>query len=392
LKKELVILGIRGVPASHGGFETFAECLSLYLVKRGWDVTVYCQVDPGQEPPINDTWEGINRIFVATSIRGAGGTVQFDWRSVIDAARRRSRLVLTLGYNTALFSLMLRVRGIRNVMNMDGIEWSRAKWGKAARVWLWMNERFGCWFADHLIADHPRIADHLASRVSRAKISTIAYGSREIATSDSERLARYSLFPKSYVLLIGRLEPENSILEIVEAFSRRSRGYKLVVLGNYTPECSDFHRKIHAAAGNEVVFLGAIYDQATVDALRHAAILYIHGHQVGGTNPSLVEALGAGNPVLAHDNQFNRWVAGEGSSYFSGVDDCAEKLDNLLADEQRLSEMSAASSARHRHAFRWPDILSAYEALLLSWLPGSVKLETATHESEVRLLEERVEP
>lgn len=387
-----MILGIRGVPASHGGFETFAENLSLYLVERGWKVTVYCQIDPGEEIPSDDTWKGIHRVFIATNIKGAGGTMQFDWRSTIDVAKNADRLVLTLGYNTAIFSLMLRVLGIRNIMNMDGIEWSRAKWGPVARAWLWMNERFGCWFADHLIADHPRIADHLARRVSQAKISTIAYGARELTSANFELLERYSLRAKSYALVIGRPEPENSVLEIVSAFSRRERGCKLAVLGKYSPECSDFHKRVLAAASTEVVFLGAIYDQATVDALRLGAMVYIHGHQVGGTNPSLVEALGAGSPVLAHDNRFNRWVAGEGGAYFSDADSCAECLDQLLEDKQILSAMSAAGRDRHQQAFKWGDILFAYETLLLKWLPGEFEVGSANQEAEIRILKEHIEP
>ena len=130
-------------------------------------------------------------------------------------------------------------------------------------------------------------------------------------------LAPLGLTPGQYVTLIARPEPENSVLEIVAAFSaKRPRGLKLVVLGAYHPEALPYHAQVMAAASPEVVFAGALYDHALVNALRLHGLLYLHGHQVGGTNPSLIEAMGAGNPVLAHDNRFNRWVARDGAWYF----------------------------------------------------------------------------
>ena len=155
----LRILGTRGVPAAHGGFETFAEQLALYLVRRGWRVIVYCQED-GTGPISEDTWQGIERVTIPVSQSGPKGTILFDWKSIRHAGQHRD-LCLTLGYNTAVLCAWLRLKGVRNLFNMDGMEWRRAKWGKPAKTWFWMNEWAACWLGNHLVADHPEIARHL---------------------------------------------------------------------------------------------------------------------------------------------------------------------------------------------------------------------------------------
>lgn len=366
MKKSVIrILGTRGVPAAHGGFETFAEHLALYLVQRGWHVTVYCQQD-GTGAVHEDTWEGVRRVHIPVLHAGARGTIDFDWKSTRHAAREKG-LVLTLGYNTAAFCAVYRLAGVSNLINMDGLEWRRQKWSTLERAWLYANERMGCWLGNHLIADHPEIKAHLATRVRESKITMIPYGADRIDTAGTDVLADYGLTPGGYAMVIARPEPENSILEIVAAFSRKPRGQKLVVLGRYSPHLASYHKQILDAASEEVVLPGAIYDKATVSALRFHSSLYVHGHQVGGTNPSLVEALGAGNPVLAHDNPFNRWVAGPGAAYFRDEAECADRFDALFADAAGLDLMRQQSRERHAALFTWEKVLADYEALLLKW-------------------------
>lgn len=359
--KIIRIMGIRGVPAAHGGFETFAEYLVLYLRERGWQVTVYCQQD-GECACYEDEWEGIRRVHIPVTQQGPLGTIVFDWKSTVHAAREPG-LLLTLGYNTAMFCAWFRARGLTNVINMDGIEWKRAKWSRPIQAWFWLNERFGCWLGNHLVADNPGIADHLATRVSRDKITMIPYGAETIDQADAGVLDHWGLNPQAYALVIARPEPENSILEIVSAFSRKPRGMKLVVLGKYD-DAHTYQRLVKTTASDEVIFPGAIYDKAVVGALRYFSALYIHGHQVGGTNPSLVEALGAGNAVLAHGNHFNRWVAGDKQVYFDNEPSCARCLDDLLNDEQQLKKMREASRQRHAERFTWIRVLEEYESLL----------------------------
>lgn len=358
----LRILGIRGVPAAHGGFETFAERLAPYLVERGWRVVVYCQ-EEGRSAPWEDRWNGVERVHISVEGDGAASTVVFDWKATLHAARQGDPC-LTLGYNTAVFCALLRLRGIPNAINMDGIEWARDKWGAAAKAWFWLNDWAGSWLGNRLVADHPEIARHLATRTAARKIEMIPYGADRVSDDvDVAPLLALGLEPGRYLSVIARPEPENSLLEVVTAFSRRPRGVTLAVLGNYR-DSHPYQRAVKAAAGPEVRFLGAIYETATVQALRRHSLAYLHGHRVGGTNPSLVEALGAGNAVIAHGNRFNRWVAGEGAAYFDGTDTLAKLFDSLLTDSAALARMRAASEARFAQAFTWPVVLADYERLL----------------------------
>jgi glycosyltransferase involved in cell wall biosynthesis len=251
---------------------------------------------------------------------------------------------------------------------MDGLEWRRPKWSAPVRAWLYANERLGCWLANHLIADHPEIKAHLATRVSEEKVTVIPYGADRVDNADPGYLQRYGLIPHRYAIVIARPEPENSLWEMVSAFSRKRRGIQLVILGHYDPARNPYHKAVMEAPGPEVKFIGAVYEKPAVQALRFFARLYVHGHQVGGTNPSLVEALGAGSPVLAHDNKFNRWVAGPGARYFHDEESCAGLLDDLLANEAQLQTMREASLKRFEEQFTWDKVLADYEALLTYWL------------------------
>lgn len=366
---KLSILGTRGVPAQHGGFESFAEKLSLFLVSKGWSVTVYCQ-EIGQGSTYETFWQGIHRVHIPVNNSGARGTVLFDWKATLHALSQEG-IFLTLGYNTAVFNFMQRLKGQVNIINMDGIEWRRDKWGKVARAWFWLNERAGCWVGNHLVADHPGIKSHLETRVAGKKITMIPYGGDEVVSADVRLLEPFGVEPGNYSIIIARPEPENSFLEMVRAFSKRNRNHRLVVLGNFFPESNLFHRKVIEAASDEVIFPGAIYEAPIVQALRFYSRIYLHGHRVGGTNPSLVEALGAGCAVIAHDNQFNRWVAGPVAGYFKDEDDCSQLLDRLLADEINIQEMKKASRARFYDQFTWDKVLYEYERLLTHWYPDN---------------------
>jgi glycosyltransferase involved in cell wall biosynthesis len=367
-KKSLVILGIRGVPAQHGGFETFAEYLCRYLVAREWDVKVYCQ-EEGSGSVYETQWQGVHRLHIPIKNTGPLGTIIFDLKSVLHSLRHDA-VFLTLGYNTAVFNLFHRLRGKRNVINMDGIEWRRQKWGFVAKLWFWLNERFGCWFGNHLVADHPSIADHLARRVSRRKITMIPYGGREITAAEESVLSEYGLLKNNYAILIARPEPENSILEIVKAFSSKTRKANLVLVGKYEPQDNVYHKAVVDAASDEVVFPGAIYEEGKIGALRFFARVYVHGHQVGGTNPSLVEALGAGSAVLAHGNGFNKWVAKDAAIYFDDVASIGVAFDKLFCDDALVGGLRTAARVNFQNNFRWEDILLQYERLLTDWLPG----------------------
>jgi len=358
----LRILGTRGIPAAHGGFETFAENLACFLVQRHWRVTVYCQ-ESGSGPVSESVWQGVRLVHIPVAASGPAATVIFDWRATRHAAQQ-GEPCLTLGYNTAVFCALLRWAKLPNIINMDGIEWRRAKWGRIARTWLWLNERAGAKLGNHLVADHPEIAKHLAQIVSAEKITAIPYGADRLRAMPAGLVQGLGLQSGRYLTLVARPEPENTVLEAVQGFSAHPRGYKLAVLGAYA-QGNSYHQKVRAAASPEVVFLGAIYDKPLVQALRFHCAGYVHGHRVGGTNPSLVEALGAGNAVVAHDNKFNRWVAGDAAIYFDDAASASQAFDALLGDGTRLQSMRAAALRRHNEAFTWPAVLLAYENLFI---------------------------
>jgi glycosyltransferase involved in cell wall biosynthesis len=369
MQKTLRILGTRGVPAAHGGFETFAEYLSLYLVGKGWRVVVYCQ-DDGTGPVFEDAWQGVERVHIPISQDGPKGTIVFDWQATAHAAKHKD-LCLTLGYNTAVFCGLLRLKGIPNLINMDGIEWSRVKWGPVAKLWFWLNDWAGCWLGNHLVADHPQIKVHLQSRVNAKKITTIPYGADAVTSAPVAPVQALGLVPGEFLTVIARAEPENSLLQIVQGFSAKPRGMKLVVLGNYADE-NVYHRAVKSAASAEVHFVGGIYDKTVVQALRFHSAAYVHGHQVGGTNPSLVEALGAGNAVIAHDNRFNHWVVGDGAVYFNGAESFSRCMDDLMTNPGKLVALREQGQLRFKLEFTWPHVLAQYELLLTRYLPQDV--------------------
>ncbi|MCB4801906.1 glycosyltransferase involved in cell wall biosynthesis [Methylobacterium brachiatum] len=354
----LLILGTRGIPAAHGGFETFAERLALHLASRGWRVGVYCQaeVERVRDRVSTRTWNGITLITVEVALRGPAATLAFDAFCVKDAATRGG-VCLVLGYNGAAFLPYLRARGGRILTNMDGIEWRRPKWPLPVRAFFYGSEWIAAWSSQRLVADHPAIADHLARRRPRRAIATIPYGG-DPPPADL-RPPPLGLEPGRYLVSIARIEPDNNILTLVEAFSRKPRGMRLVVLGTLKVG-NAYHRAVEDAAGLEVLMPGAIYEPEMVQSLRVHARAYLHGHTVGGTNPSLVEALWAGNAVIAHDNPFNRGTAGDGQFYFTDGDSCAAAIERVLTDDGAVAAARAAARAQAER-FRWDDVLAAYE-------------------------------
>jgi glycosyltransferase involved in cell wall biosynthesis len=362
----ILILGTRGIPANHGGFETFAERLSLFLAERGWAVSVYCQEDvlTVTQRFTTATWRGIERVVVQVADRGPFATVEFDWHAARHAAKRDG-VVLMCGYNTAAFIAMLRLAGKKVLTNMDGIEWQRSKWSRPVKWWLYANEWLGAWLSNRLVADHPAIADHLATRRSRKAIVTILYGADEVKTAPAAPVEAMGLRPGNYLISIARIGPDNTILPMVAAFSRRRRGAKLVVLGRFNDK-DPHHNAIKAAASDEVVFPGPIYDKTLTQALRFHARAYCHGHTAGGTNPSLLESLWCGNAVLAHRNRFNVWTAGPDQFFFGDEDECDAMMGRIFADDAAVERAKKSARTWAATHFNWDSVLRTYEQELLT--------------------------
>ncbi len=361
---EVLILGTRGVPARHGGFETFAEQLSVYLKKRGWNPSVYCQ-EPrkDQNRAIKwESWSGVRRILVPSRDSGSVASMIYDLRCVIDAARRPGTILL-LGYNTAVFVIILRLLGRKIIINMDGLEWKRAKWSRPVKIWFWLNERIATYLGHTLIADHPEIRNHLSKIARPSKLVMIPYGAPLVSDAPMAPLEKMGLAAKQFFVSIARVEPENSQLEVVRAFSATPRGRSLLVLGKLD-ESNAYHRAVRQAASDEVIFPGPIYEKNILASLRFHAAGYCHGHTVGGTNPSLVEALGAGCPVIAHDNPFNRWTAGPSQFFFKDMGACQRVFDYVCANPDALEIARQAAFQQHKRRFELDHVLGQYERLL----------------------------
>jgi glycosyltransferase involved in cell wall biosynthesis len=355
---QVFIVGTRGVPNRYGGFERLVEVLAPYLVQCGHEVTVFCEPERPDSGIQFDTWHGVHRRFIQTS-GGALGTLQYDFRSIRMVPRHS--VVLLFGYGTALFQLRLKALGIPHAVNMDGIEWQRAKWGVVARAWLRLNEFIATRLADLLIADHPEIGNYLARRFG-VESRMIAYGvdlgaGRDVAACH-DVLDKYRNQP--FFLVIARAEPENQIHVILEAYRLSKSPVPLVIVGNF--DATPYGRGLKAD-NPAVDFVGAVYEEKVLNRLRSTASLYLHGHSVGGTNPSLIEAMAAGGVIVAHDNVFNRWVAGSGALYFSHSAALAGHFRNPPGESLRSALRSAAARSCEAQ-FSWGHVLQAYAVVV----------------------------
>lgn len=358
--KRLAILGSRGIPARYGGFETFAEELSTRLVSAGVDVTVFCEKTQADGA---DEYRGVKLEYVRVAGLGPLTTILFDLRCLL-LARKGYDIVYMLGYGASPFCFLPRLWGSQVWINMDGVEWARSKWSGLAKFWFRLCEASALYTATRILADAEAIKTHIASRHRRTgTYSVIPYGA-EIVSSDPESrpLDAFDLRPYEYYLIVCRLEPENHVLEIVQGFLSSDSEVPLVIVGNHEVS-SKYVESLLEYECDRILFVGPVFDKVTLRALRFYCRGYFHGHSVGGTNPSLLEALGAGNPVFAHDNVFNREVAGVFGRYFSDIADIPILVADFEADfvpgaaRQRAWEIV-------RSRYTWEIVTRKYLALL----------------------------
>jgi glycosyltransferase involved in cell wall biosynthesis len=366
----LAILGTRGIPAKYGGFETFAEQLATRLVKRGIRVTVYAEADT---PGLPDNW--LNGVRVRHIVRpkwGAASVLAFDCRCLVDAHGQHD-IVYMLGYGAAWACWVSRRLGQRVWINVDGLEWARSKWGLLPRLYLKLMEWVSSWAPSRIIADAQAIADHFLRQFPRAvSCSYIAYGADDVDPngSDPQVLSRWGLVPRQYVLVVARPEPENHVIEMIQGYLQSGRAETLVIVGDVQPTTL-YHRRLLAEASDQVQFVGGVYDAAQLTCLRLHASCYLHGHSVGGTNPSLLEAMACGNLVIAHDNPFNREVARGAAFYFGNSSELAICLNRVMAmaETEKFALQSLARQVVRDH-YTWDAITDSYEHLIRLELAG----------------------
>jgi glycosyltransferase involved in cell wall biosynthesis len=370
----IAILGSRGIPARYGGFETFAEQLALGLVQAGVEVTVFAEGDSSADSAAFD-YQGIRVEPVRTHRLGPATTIVYDtmclWR-----ARRGFDVVYMLGYGAAFACWLPRCWGTQVWVNMDGLEWARSKWRPVARGYLRAMEACMARVATRVLADAQAIQRYYQQRYPKGAPSTfIPYGAHLPAVNAqddlSAQLQAWQLIPDGYLLIVARMEPENHILEMLQAYSAvaASVSMPLIVVGEHRAENAYCARLRDFTHQEGIRFIGPVYDAAALTALRRGAWAYLHGHSVGGTNPSLLEAMACANFVIAHDNPFNREVLGEHALYFSTPSDLSTLLQGFSSLNHTRSRHQQAVSNRVQTAYSWSSVIGAYLALMAQDVP-----------------------
>lgn len=359
-QRRIAILGSRGIPARYGGFETFAEELSVRLAAAGYTIDVFCETD---RPAPDESYKGVRLIHVRRWRLGPLTTILFDiaclWR-----ARKGYDVAYMLGYGAAFFCFLPRLWGTRVWINMDGVEWARSKWSYPARQWFKLMEWTAMRSVDNVVADAEGIKRHLQDRHgSRRQCTVISYGAYPVnAVPDPTSLGKWGLVSRGYFLIVCRLEPENHVLEFLRGFASSNSRRLLVVVGDNEPGRS-YVSELAAVRDERIRFIGTVFDKEAITSLRFHCFAYLHGHSVGGTNPSLLEAMGCGNLVIAHDNVYNREVLGEGGFFVDKVEGITAAIAKVEDPGFDSAAMRTMARERISENYSWEKITSKYEQL-----------------------------
>ena len=350
------------MPASYGGFETAVEEVGSRLAERGYEVSVYCR-NPGQKLT---EYRGMKLINMPALRHRMTETLSHTAvSSVYAVVKDKPDVALVLNAGNAPLIPSLQMAHIPVAVHLDGLESRREKWrGMGARYYRWA-EKSSTLRGDAVIADSHAIAAHVESTYGR-RCEVIAYGA-PVFDADSNRLTEIDVVRRDFHALVARLEPENHVLEAVHGFLMSDETRPLVVVGS-APYSQWYIDKVHAIADGDprVLFLGGVYDQDLLDQIYGNCRTYVHGHSVGGTNPSLLRAMGAGAPVLAYDCEFNREVTADRALFWSNAEKLAENFDDIADGERdsELSEMSREGRTRIQEHYQWDSVTDQYEALL----------------------------
>jgi glycosyltransferase involved in cell wall biosynthesis len=367
-------MGTRGVPAAYGGFETLAWELSTRLAERGHEVTVYCR--RGRTDETTPVPRGVRRRFIPYLPGKYLETISHAGLSALDAVLHRYDAVWLGNAANAVFAAIPRVRGSVVALNVDGIERQRKKWGLAGRLWYTAGERFALVFPNVVVSDAKVIEDYYQERYGKSSI-LIAYGAPILDRDPPPDLARYGLADVAadrYLLYVSRLEPENQADLVIEAYRGVPGDTPLLIVGD-APYATGFKEQVRALAARDprVRLTGAIYGQGYRD-LQRGAMAYIQATTVGGTHPALIEAMGAGNLVLAFATPENVEVVGSAGLLFGSKAELAAQLGRIVdgptAPEFQALRVAARSIAERRYS--WDAVTTEYESLFRALLDPSV--------------------
>jgi glycosyltransferase involved in cell wall biosynthesis len=348
------LLGTRGIPANYGGFETFAEELSVRLAERGHEVTVYCRNQP--ESPL---YRGVHLRYLPTWRHKYFDTVVHTGISTADVLFRQFDVLLYCNAANAVFSLWPRIRTVPTVLNVDGLERHRKKWNRIAKTWYQISEWMATWSCSAVVTDAEKIREYYSERYGKDS-TFIPYGAETGKVEGTETLAAFGLTPGNYALYVSRLEPENNALMVREAFEKVITKQKLALVGD-APYAADYIRRVRQTTDPRIILPGAIYGEGYHQLQSHCSV-YIQATEVGGTHPALIEAMGRGALVLYLDTPENREVAGDAAIPFQ--DDLVQKLQWAveISDEDRAC-WGAKAMDRVERLYSWNAVTDAYERL-----------------------------
>jgi glycosyltransferase involved in cell wall biosynthesis len=356
----IAILGTRGIPASYGGFETFAEHLATRLVARGHEVTVYCRAH--YVSPRQLEYHGVRLKVLPTVRHKYFDTVIHTFISALYAVPRRYDVALICNAANAPFSPILRLSGTPVAINVDGLEHKRKKWGWLGRKYYRLSEYLSTLLPNEMVTDAQVIQDYYLVRHS-APSTMIAYGSEVERRPDRATVRKWRVEPNRYVLYVSRLEPENNAHLVIEAFKKVRTAYRLLVVGD-APYAEHYIASLKARAKGDkrIIFTGFVFGQ-DYRALQQNAYCYVHATEVGGTHPALLEAMGYGNCVLTLATPENIEAVGDAGIPYIDEYDLAEKLRRVLRDGSLVHAYRHRAQLRIQKHYDWERVVDQYEAL-----------------------------
>jgi glycosyltransferase involved in cell wall biosynthesis len=355
---KVAILGTRGIPANYGGFETFAEELSVRLARRGHDVTVYGRSNNVRYPEA--TYKGVRLVILPTIGTKYLDTVAHTFISVFHSLFRGFDCILICNAANAVFAAVPKLASTPVALNVDGIERKRKKWGWLGRTYYQFSEYLATVIPDVIVTDAAVIREYYMKRYGAHSVM-IAYGAECSRVETIEVLNRLTVATREYVLYVSRLEPENNAHLVIQAYQSVRTGKPLLIVGD-APYAQNYISSLKLTADSRVRFTGAIYGTGYRELQSHAYI-YVHATEVGGTHPALIEAMGVGNCIIVYDTPENREVAGGCALYFTDVDSLSSQLQTAIDDPSLVRDFGERAQARAQRLFSWDAITDEYEKL-----------------------------
>jgi glycosyltransferase involved in cell wall biosynthesis len=352
----IAILGTRGIPANYGGFETFAEELSVRLVARGHEVTVYCR----ERFPL-PKYRGVDLAYLPTIRSKYFDTLAHTFVSTLHLLRHPVDVALYCNGANAIFTLLPRLARIPVAINVDGIERRRRKWNAPARAWFHASEWLSTKLPTGLVTDAQAIRRYYLETYG-ADSTFIPYGADAIRAESQDVLGQLGLEPGGYFLYVSRFEPENRALEVRQAFEQVPALLRLALIGD-APYAHEYIRRVRDTGDPRIVMPGAIYGTGYRE-LGTWCFAYIHATEVGGTHPALIEAMGRGCLVLYLDTTENTEVCGDaGLPYHTEAELTARMRETIAMSEAERERYRAKAMARVREKYDWDAVTTQYETL-----------------------------